>query len=106
MSKRDQLESYLRQVEKRLRLDIVLRGAAILTSVALGATAILVLVTNALAFSEGSISAARFLLLIAIVLALSLGSALPLYSLTRRRAAGKVESVFPLFQQRLLTFVD
>src|SRR5579863_2872638 len=106
MSKRDQLESYLKQVEKRLRLDILLRGAAILTLVALAATAILVLVTNALAFSEGSISGARLVLLIAVVSALALGSALPLYTLNRRRAAGKVEAVFPSFQQRLLTFVD
>jgi len=106
MSKQDQLDSYLKQVEKRLRIEILLRGAAILTSVALGATAILVLVTNALAFSEGSISGARLVLFVAIAIALGLGSAFPLYTLNRRRTAGKIESAFPSFQQRLVTFVD
>ena len=106
MSKRDQLDSYLKQVEKRLRLEITLRGAAILMSAALGATVILVLVTNALAFSEGSISEARLVLLFTIVVALGAGSILPLYALNRRRTAGKIEAAFPFFQQRLLTFVD
>ena len=106
MSKRDQLDSYLKQVEKRLRIGILLRGAAILTSVALGATAILVLVTNTLAFSEGSISGARLVLFAAIAIALGLGSALPLYALNRRRTAGTIESAFPSFQERLVTFVD
>ena len=81
MSKRDQLDSYLKQVEKRLRLDTLLRGAAILTSVALIATTILVLVTNALAFSEGSVSGARAVLFCALAAALALGLALPLYAL-------------------------
>ncbi|HEV2383281.1 MAG TPA: hypothetical protein VG206_26235 [Terriglobia bacterium] len=106
MSKRDQLDSYLKQVEKRLRLHLLLRGAAILTSVALIATTILVLVTNALAFSEGSVSGARAVLFCALAAALALGLALPLYALNRRRTARRIESVFPLFQQRLLTFVD
>jgi hypothetical protein len=106
MSKRDQLDSYLKQVEKRLRLDLLLRGAAILTSVALITTTILVLVTNALAFSEGSISGARAVLFCALAAALALGLALPLYALNPRRTARRIESDFPIFQQRLLTFVD
>lgn len=106
MSNRDQLDSYLKQVEKRLRLDLLLRGAAILTSVALITTTILVLVTNALAFSEGSVSGARAVLFCALAAALGLGLALPLYTLNPRRTARRIESDFPLFQQRLLTFVD
>ena len=47
MSIRDQLNSYIERVEKRLRLGAWLRGAAILTSVALTATVVLVLITNA-----------------------------------------------------------
>ena len=35
MSTRDQLNSYIEQLEQRLRLGAMLRGAAILTSVAL-----------------------------------------------------------------------
>jgi len=59
MSIRDQLNSYLRQLERRLRLVAWLRGAAILTSVALLTTAILVLITNWLAFVGWSITTAR-----------------------------------------------
>ena len=46
MSFRDQLNSYIHQLERRLRLGAMLRGAAILTSVALAATVVLVLITN------------------------------------------------------------
>ena len=37
MSFRDQLNSYIHQLERRLRLGAMFRGAAILTSVALAA---------------------------------------------------------------------
>ena len=59
MSFRDQLNSYIHQLERRLRLGAMIRGAAILTSVALATTVILVLITNALAFSRWSITSAR-----------------------------------------------
>ena len=59
MSIRDQLNSYIQRLEKRLRLGALLRGAAILTSVALAATVVLVLITNAFAFSKWSITGAR-----------------------------------------------
>src|SRR5882757_11251082 len=71
MSIRYQLNSYIKQLEKRLRLGAVLRGAAILTSVALVATVLLVLITNAFAFSRWSITSARVVLLF--VLALAVG---------------------------------
>jgi hypothetical protein len=106
MSSRDQLRSYLKQVEKRLRLSVLLRGATILTSVALVTTVVLVLVSNAFAFSPGSLTGARVILFLALATALGLGIALPLYALNRRRAAGRVEAAFPQFQQRLVTFVD
>ena len=47
MSFRDQLNSYIQQLERRLRLGAMFRGAAILTSVALATTVVLVLITNA-----------------------------------------------------------
>src|SRR6266852_4595870 len=106
MSVRDQLNSYIRQLEKRLRLGALLRGAAILTSVALVATVVLVLITNALAFSRWSITSARVALLFALVLALTFGIALPVNALNRRRAARQAENVFPEFQQRLVTFAE
>src|SRR5215469_12609200 len=106
MSKRDQLDSYLKQLQKRFRLDALLRGAAILTSVALVATVILVLVTNALAFSKGSLAGARIVLFLAVAVALGLGLTLPLLAIDHRRAAKRAEAAFPPFQQRLLTLVD
>src|SRR6202790_9423 len=106
MSFRDQLNSYIKQLEKRLRLGAWLRGAAILTSVALAATVILVLITNAFAFSRWSITSARVVLLFAIILAVSFGIALPLKALNRHRAARQAEDIFPEFKQRLVTFAE
>jgi hypothetical protein len=106
MSIRDQLNSYIRQLEKRLRLGAAFRGAAILTSVALIATVLLVLITNAFAFSRWSITSARVVLLFALAMAVSFGIALPLKALSRRRAARQAENMFPEFQQRLVTFAE
>ena len=106
MSFRDQLNSYIRQLERRLRLGAMFRGAAILTSVALAATVVLVLITNALAFSRWSITSARVALLFALVLAVTFGIALPLIALNRRRAAHQAEEMFPEFKQRLVTFAE
>lgn len=106
MSIRDQLNSYIGQLERRLRLDATLRGAAILTSAALITTVILVFITNLFAFSKGSMAGARVILLFAIVLAASFGLAIPLLRLTRRWAVGRAESTFPQFNQRLVTFAE
>ena len=106
MSLRDQLNSYIQQLERRLRLGAMFRGAAILTSVALAATVVLVLITNALAFSRWSITSARVALLFALVLAVTFGIALPLIALNRRRAARQAEDMFPEFKQRLVTFAE
>ena len=106
MSFRDQLNSYIQQLERRLRLGAMFRGAAILTSVALAATVVLVLITNALAFSRWSITSARVALLFALVLAVTFGIALPLIALNRRRAARQAEEMFPEFKQRLVTFAE
>src|SRR6202790_1199590 len=106
MSIRDQLNSYIKQLEKWLRLGALLRGAAILTSVALGVTVVLVLITNAFAFSRWSITSPRVVLLFALALAVSFGIALPLSALNRRRAARTAEDIFPEFQQRLVTFAE
>jgi hypothetical protein len=106
MSIRDQLNSYIKQLEKRLRLGAAVRGAAILTSVALLATVLLVLVINAFAFSRWSVTSARVVLIFALALAVSFGMAIPLRTLTRRRAARQAEAMFPAFQQRLVTFAE
>ena len=106
MSTRAQLESYLKQLEQRLRLGVLLRGTAIVTSAALTITVVLVLIANAFAFSAGSLITARVVLFLALVCAGGLGLALPLYRLNRRRAASSAEVVFPQFQQRLVTFAE
>lgn len=106
MSLREQLHAYIAELEKRLRWSTVLRGVAILTCSALVATLVLVTIANALAFSQGSVTAARFGLILALAIAAAAGLALPLRRLTRRRAVGTVEAAFPQFQQRLVTFTE
>ena len=106
MSARQELNSYLARLEQRLRVGTLSQGAAILTSSALVATVVLVLGANALAFSEGSVTAARLLLVCAIGSAAVFGVALPLWRLSRAGAVRKAEVVFPQFQQRLVTFAE
>ena len=56
MNTREQLNQYLRGLETRLRWMAVSKGVAIAAGVALGATLALVLITNALAFSDTSLT--------------------------------------------------
>jgi hypothetical protein len=106
MTAREQLHAYIAQLEQRLRLSTWLRGFAIVTGGALLATLLLVTIANALAFSEGSVTAARFALILILAIAAGAGLALPLRRLTRRRAIGTAEAAFPQFQQRLTTFTE
>jgi hypothetical protein len=106
MSFREQLHAYISQLEQRLRWSTLLRGLAILTGSALVATLLLVAIANALAFSQGSVTAARFGLILILTIAAAGGLAVPLRRLTRRRAIGTAEAAFPQFQQRLTTFAE
>src|SRR5580700_8022630 len=106
MSLREQVHAYIAQLEQRLRWSTLLRGFAILTCCALAATLVLVTIANALAFSHGSVTAARFGLILILVIAAAAGLAWPLRRLTRRRAIGTAETVFPQFEQRLTTFAE
>src|SRR5580692_7509760 len=106
MTAREQLHAYIAQLEQRLRWSTVLRGLAILTGSALVATLVLVAIANALAFSHGSVTAARFGLILILAIAAAAGLAVPLRRLTRRRAIGTAEAAFPQFQQRLTTFTE
>ena len=106
MSLREQLHAYISQLEQRLRWSTLLRGLAILTGSALVATLVLVAIANAVAFSHGSVTAARFGLILIPAVAAAAGLALPLRRLTRRRAVGTAEAAFPQFQQRLITFTE
>src|SRR5580700_2573045 len=106
MTAREQLHAYIAALELRLRWSTVLRGLAILTGSALLATLVLVSIANALAFSQGSVTAARFGLILILAVAAAAGLALPLRRLTRRRAVGTAEARFPQFEQRLTTFSE
>jgi hypothetical protein len=106
MNTREQLNHYLRGLESRLRLQVLSKGIAVALGVALGATVALVLITNALAFSSTSLVVARITLFLALAFALGLALVMPLIRLNQRRAAGRAESVFPGFQERLVTYVE
>ncbi len=106
MNSRDQLASYLKKIEGRLRLGTVMRGVAVLISVALMTTVVLVLITNRFAFSDVSLLFARVVLILTLATAVGYGLALPWRALNRRRAARKAEVVFPQFDQRLVTFAE
>jgi hypothetical protein len=106
MTSRDQLAFYIKQLRARLRLGALLRGVAALVAVALAATLVLVLITNALGFSDSSLFAARVVLVIALAAVVGFGVALPWRALNDRRAARKAEAAFPQFDQRLVTFAE
>ena len=106
MSNQDKLNLYIRQLHQRLRLDVSLRGVAILTATALITTILGVLILNAFAFPVRGVTGARSLLLVVLGLAAAFALVLPLRRLTRGRATEVAESAYPEFQQRLLTFDD
>jgi hypothetical protein len=106
MSLREQVHAYIAQLEQRLRWSTLLRGVALLTGAALLATLVLVSISNARAFSDGSVTAARFALILILAITAAAGLAVPLRRLTRRRAVQTAEAAFPQFQQRLTTFTE
>ena len=62
MSKRSELNLYIERVQRRLRLDAGVRGAAVIAAVALTGTILLTLILNAYAFPEGGLPPARLAL--------------------------------------------
>ena len=95
MSKLNELNSYLAQVQSRMRLLAWLRGAAVFSGTALVVTLLLVIVLNRFAFPAHGITFARMALLWALACATAFGLALPLRRLTRDKAVHKVEKVNP-----------
>ncbi len=106
MTTRNHLDSYIKQLQTRLRIGALLRGGAIFTSVALAVTVVLVLLANHFAFASWTLTSARVVLLVSLALAIGFGLALPLYGLNLRRSAAKAEGAFPQFQQRLVTYAE
>ncbi len=106
MSRREQLNLYIGQVQQRLRLDASVRGAAVVAAVALVATVLLTLILNAYAFPEHGVTPARLVLLAAVAAAVGFGLALPWLRLNRKRSIHRAEAAFPELDQRLLTFSE
>ena len=73
MSHSSELNSYISQLRKRLRLGAWLRGAAIFTGTALAVTLALVLMLNLLAFPARGVTVARLLILAALAAAAIFG---------------------------------
>jgi len=106
MSNQSQLNFYIVQVQKRLRLKAWLQGAAVFSGTALIVTIALVEVLNRFAFPEIGVAGGRFVILGALAAAAVFGIALPLMHLTSARAVHHVEAANPEFDQRLSTFHD
>src|SRR5688572_19155837 len=106
MSPLDQLNSYLKSIESRLRWTAASVGAGAVAIAAVVATILLVLYTNAYAFSESSLRIARPLLFLSLATAIAFGIVIPLLRLNRRKAARHAETAVPAFNERLLTFSE
>src|SRR5260370_7481072 len=106
MNTRDHLDSYIKHLQRRLRIGAVLRGSAVFVSVARAVTVILVLLANHFAFASWTLTSSRVVLLVSLALAIGFGLAVPLYGMSPRRTATKAETAFPQFEQRLVTFAE
>ena len=106
MTAREQLNSWIDGLERRLRLGALCRGAAVIIFAGLATTVVLVLIINKFAFSKGSVIGARGVLIVVLAFAVEFALAIPLWRLNRRRAAITAEAEFPQLQQRLITFAE
>ncbi|MEX2300665.1 MAG: hypothetical protein WD733_06995, partial [Bryobacterales bacterium] len=100
------LQEYLHQIRRRLRVTTASRGLGGAALIALIATIVCVFIANRFAFSDGSVISARTLLFAAVIAAIVLLLVLPLRALNRRRAASQLEKSVPAFDGRVSTFLD
>ena len=106
MNALDQLNTYLRRLESRLRFLTLSKGASLVTVAALVVTVLLVWIINRYAFSPASLLWARIFLFLSIATAIAFGVVIPLLGMNRRNAARHAEAKFPDFQERLLTLSE
>jgi len=106
MSYRNELNSYITRLHRRLRLGAWLRGAAIFTGTALVLTVVLVLLLNQLAFPAHGISLSRVVILAALAAAAIFGLALPVKRLTEAQAVRHAELASGELAQRLTTYQE
>jgi hypothetical protein len=102
----DELMAYLGRVRRRMIVSTALRGAAIAAICALLATVVLVLLTNAFAFSATSLTLSRALLFLSVAFAVAFGLIAPVLAINDRKAARLAEAANPIFDQRLTTCVE
>jgi hypothetical protein len=104
MSKLNELNSYIAQVQRRLRLGAWIQGGAVFTGTALLITVVLVLALNYFAFPHRGMISARIALLVVLAAAAAFGMILPVRRLSIARAVSRLEAVNPELEQRLTTF--
>ncbi len=100
------LYAYLRRLERKLRVLLASRGAAIVAGSALSLTLLLVWIGNRYEFAHQVVFPLRFLLFLCLAAAVTLGVILPLVRFTSRRVTALAERQVPGFEQRLLTVTE
>jgi hypothetical protein len=106
MSYRNELNSYITRLHRRMQLGAWLRGAAIFTGTALFVTVVLILLLNQLAFPTNGISLSRVVILAALAAAATFGVALPIKRLTEAQAVRRAELASTGLGQRLTTYQE
>lgn len=106
MTALQELNAYLRKLELRVRLLLASRGAALVISVALALTVLLVWIANRYQFTEHLVFPFRLVLFIAVAAALASLLAWPLWRLNRRLFVHQVEQHVTGLEQRLLTIAE
>ncbi|MDL1873516.1 hypothetical protein FBR05_15150, partial [Deltaproteobacteria bacterium PRO3] len=96
-------ETYLKDVERRIRWGAVSWGSALTALLAVAATALAAWIAVTFALSDRSLFAGRFLIFLAVGGGLALGLLLPVLRVNRKRAAMTVEKAEPGFEQRVTT---
>ncbi|HEY3937757.1 MAG TPA: hypothetical protein VGL97_10020, partial [Bryobacteraceae bacterium] len=103
MTALEQLNTYLRRMELRLRLLAASRGTAIIAASALLLTVLLVWIANRFRFASDIVLPLRLLLFLVLATAVSFALAIPMFKLNRRWVTRLAERRVPGFGERLLT---
>lgn len=106
MTALEQLNQYLRKLERRVRFFAASRGAAFTAAVALAITVLLVAIGNHYSFAAGVVLPLRIVLYLSVGAAIALLLAIPLRRLTRRHIAGMIEQRFGDLNERLVTVTE
>ena len=106
MTALEQLNGYLRSLERRLQFFVASRGTAVVTLLALALTVAFVAIGDHYRFAAHIVLPLRIILYFSVATALALALAVPLSKLNRRRAVHIAETKLPDFKERLLTITE